>query len=514
MAVKNNELKMSLANRKNMPVMSFDPVDRMLRNIQRYDPAFSMRDLECAFDYPLMSEYELIKVYLYGGGRPFVDFLVYMALGVGWTYEAKDFDDEEKGRDAVKEATEFTKKVKLEKTMNRFGTFYEVLGRACLIKTRNLLGEFISDENAGITGIDCINPMTLTDSSLSDAMKDTKGTVVFTQMHENGETSDFTQDRVLYRTQNNLSGDKSYLGVSRLQSCAKEFRTLSKFPEYRSKLGRLYSEITQVITVNTEKMEGPMKDKMMESNKEAQKFLDETAEYYRRLATQGSIAAAFDWFEIVNSTFAGQEVKIDAVEDKTLSSIGRNMGVPVPLIDSGVADIMNRNTLEAIRDTNIAMEEKGTRKLIYKPIIEGVVNEHLKSQGITNGRVECKFNPFLSDNLLQAAQIISLIWQTNAISRPEVRKRIGEPPEIDTGGKEWEKLDIDAMPSIEKPPESIPSLHNNANNGPQPDGNQNPNKPPESAEINGKRSVAVTQKVKGLKKMLIEEGQIEVFNDG
>jgi len=512
MAIKQKELVMTLDDQKNvprnLPVMSFDPIDRLIRNIKRYDPSFTMENLRQIFNYPTASDIELVKIYLFGGGRPFIDFLVYISLGVGWTYEAKGFDDEEKGREAVRLAEEFTDKIHLKRTMNRFGTFYEVLGRACLIKTRALSGDFYQNEAADITGVDCINPMTLTDRSIMDVNADKTGTETYQQLDADGTPSEFTQDRVYYRTQNNLSGEKSLVGISRLQSCIADFRALAEFPKYRSKLGRLYSEITQVITIDTSKMEGPLKDKLMESNKEAQNFLDETAEYYRKLASQGSIAAAFDWFEIVNTTFAGKEVKLDVVEDKTLASIGRNMGVPVPLLDSSAANILNRSSLEAIRDTNVAMEEKGTRNIIHKPIIEEIINEFIETQGITQGRLECKFNPFLSDNLLEAAQIISLVWQTNAISRPEVRPRIGLPPEIDTGGKEWKDLDIDAMPDVVKAATAvIPSLKND-NNGPVPDGNQNSNKPPETAEQ--------AQRLKDIKKTLLDKypDLIKVIQNG
>jgi len=496
---------------KNLPVMSFDPVERMVQNIQRWDPSFTVDTLSSIFNYPIASDYELMRIYLYGGAKPFVDFLVYIDLGVGWTYRAVGFKDEEVGREAVKKAEEFTKKVKLAKTMNRFASLYETLGRSCIIKTKTLAGGFYSDPKQSITGIDCINPLTLDNESIKEVNKDRSGNKMYKQVDEDGTTQEFAQDRVYYVTQNNLAGERSDLGVSKIQGCVASFRSLAKFPEYQSKLAKLYSEVVQTIIVDTEKMEGPLKEKMMESNEEAQKFLDETAEYYRKLARQGSIAAVFDWFEIVNTTFAGQEVNLDVVKAEVLGDIARVMGVPLALIDAASAEKLNRSVLEAIRDTIIAMQENGTRKLVYQDIIEEVVNEHLESEGVTQGKVECLFNPFLSDNLLEAAQIISLIWQTQAISRPEVRERVGEPPEVNLGGKEWEdRVDIDPMPEEAKPTPIVAPTGPQDNTGPNPDGNNN------AVKGGGVKAPPATDKVNQVRKTLLERYPelIRVVKDG
>jgi hypothetical protein len=508
---------------KNLPIMSYDPVDRLVRNIQRYDPSFTVDRISEIFDYPIASDYELMKIYLYGGARPFVDFLVYISLGVGWDYRAVGFTDDEAGREAVQLAEKFTKDIKLPQTMKRFATFYEVLGRACIIKTRNLAGGFYSDPNAAVKGVDCVNPMTVTDYSVFQVGLDKTGTVPYQQEDYLGNTFNFDQDRVYWRTQNGLSAEeKSQFGVSRIQGSVGYFRTLAKFPEYQSKLLRLYTEVIQTIIIDTSKMEGPLKDKLMKSNAEAQKFLDETTQYYMKLARQGSIASVFDWFEIVNTTFAGKEVNIDVIEDRVLSGIARNFGVPLALLDASSAEMLNRSILEAIRDTMIAVEENGTRKLVFQPIIEEIVNEYLASTGVTQGTVECVFNPFLSDNILEAAQIISLIWDTQAMSRPEVRPRIKLPNEIDLGGKDWsEKTDISPMP--EATAGTATELDENGNpvspttptgpqnfGGPIPDGNSN------AVKRGGVKAPPSTDKVNQMRKHLLKQypDLIKVIKDG
>ena len=148
--------------KKQPPIMQMDPMERLLQQIQRFDPAYHLQGLLTSTDYPRASEFELVQHYLFGALGPFIDLLVYVDLGVGWTYRAVGFESDEEGAKAVELAEEFSKKVKLHKSMNRFGTLYEVLGRAAVIKTKDGNGNFMSTPILSVTGIDVINPMTLT----------------------------------------------------------------------------------------------------------------------------------------------------------------------------------------------------------------------------------------------------------------------------------------------------------------------------------------------------------------
>ncbi len=50
-----------------------------------------------------------------------------------------------------------------------------------------------------------------------------------------------------------------------------------------------------------------------------------------------------------------------------------------------------------------------------------------KCNEITEGRLEVEYNPFLANNLLEAAQIISSVWATGAFSQPDIREWLDKP---------------------------------------------------------------------------------------
>jgi len=427
--------------KKQPPIMQMDPMERLLQQIQRFDPAYHLQGLLTSTDYPRASEFELVQHYLFGSAGPFIDLLVYVDLGVGWTYRPVGFDSEEEGTKAVDLAEEFDKKVKLHKSMNRFGTLYETIGRACIVKTFDGNGEFYSSPDLSVTGIDVINPMTLTVESIYEVMVDTQGQVPFMQIGLMGEVAEFTQDRVIYETQNNLNGVRSIVGISKLQRCVNDLRTLARMPLYRNKLARLYSQLMTHIKIDTTQMEGELKDALMEDVGAQQKYLDDAADYYTEMNNKGATAATYQWMELTQSSFAGKEVKLAELEQQTMAAIAFKIGVPLSLLDMSSANVLNRATLQSLVETFVARQEKGTRKHIYKPIIEDLINEFLETQGITGGKLECVFNPFLPANLEVAAQIISQVAPTGAITNPEIRNMIQLPQHPDLGGDDWEDQD-------------------------------------------------------------------------
>ncbi|AEG18653.1 phage portal family protein [Methanobacterium paludis] len=430
----------------NPPILADDRMDQILNLIQRYDPTFRFWDIIQLLDMPAANEWELILHYTRGGAGPFVDLQNYVDLGIGWTLKPKGFEDEEDGKAAQKLVEEDFRQRDFYTTMMQFGTYFRVLARSVIVKTYNGLGEFYSNPYAGVTGVDCINPMGLTDESIRNVMKDSTGTLKFQQLPIDGASGpSFSQDRVIYRTQNNLS-TRAVLGHSAIQRSLTDLRTLARFPHYRNKLGHIYSQIMQSVKIDTAKMgESPLKSKIMNSWQEAKGLLNDSAKYYQKVAERGGTAAGYDWMDIEQSSFAGKEVKMVELEQQTLESIAFKFGVPLTLLAYAQSQVVNRATLEALTDVFISKQENGVRNSIYTPIIQNTAQEVLYQNDINEGHLEVSYNPFLSKDLLKAAQIVAAAWPTGAISRPEVRGELNLPAAVDLGGDEWK--DMDPMPS-------------------------------------------------------------------
>ena len=92
--------------------------------------------------------------------------------------------------------------------------------------------------------------------------------------------------------------------------------------------------------------------------------------------------------------------------------------------------------MEVLADIFVNKQRAGARNYVYTPIIEGVVNEILSKNGINDGFLEVEFNPFLSRNLVEAAQIIRDVWPTGSLTPNEIRSQLDLPPLSD---KELEK---------------------------------------------------------------------------
>jgi hypothetical protein len=430
----------------NPPIIGNDYSDQVLEMVQRMDPMFQFWNILQMLDMPAGDEWELLLHYTRGGAQPFIDLQNYIDLGVGWNLKPVGFEDEEDGKEAKRVVDEKFVEMDFYTTMMMFATYFRVLARSVIIKTYNGMGDFYSNKFAGVTGVDCINPMNLTMDSVRAVMKDQTGTVQYQQKPIDGISGpSFTQDRVIYRTQNNLS-KKSVYGHSAIQRALTDLRTLTHFPRYRSKLGNIYSQVLQTIKINTKDMgEGPMKDKILSSAAEAKKYLNDSATYYQKVVDRGGTSAGFDWMDIEQSSFAGKEVKMVELEQQTLESIAFKFGVPLTLLAYAQSQVVNRATLEALTDVFIAKQENGVRNSIYTPIIQNTAQEVLNQNDITEGRLEVQYNPFLSKNLLEAAQIIAAVWPTGAISRPEVRDMINLPAAVDLGGEEWK--DMQPMPA-------------------------------------------------------------------
>ena len=95
------------------------------------------------------------------------------------------------------------------------------------------------------------------------------------------------------------------------------------------------------------------------------------------------------------------------------------------------AQVANRSVMEVLADIFVNKQEKGPRNHIYTPIIQEIIQEILTQNNI-QGHFTIEYNPFLSKNLLEAAQIIRDIWPTGSITTDEIRDRIGLPTQEKT----------------------------------------------------------------------------------
>jgi len=431
-----------------------DPYEQFMEVGRRiYGPNFGYQYLKNIFDFPVASDTELVMHYLRGGGGPFIDLKVYTELGVGWNLKAEGFEDEDEGLKAVKLVEDEFKKRDFYTSLIQLATFRRVLGRAALIKTYTLNGTFYYNEKEKTTGLDVINPMTLEMESIRRVMSDKTGDAQYKQqvslVDGGSDTIEFEQDRVIYITNNNMNR-YSVTGTSDMEKALTDLRTLARFPFYRDEMGAIYSTLLLLITTDAEKIaKTEFGQKLRESVTNAQKYLDDTAEFYRQMRGKGNIIANYSWEDVNPVSFAGREVRLPELERATIESTAFKMEVPINLLMFG-KDV-NRDTLETLADVFVSRMEKGARKFVFTPIIESTANEILQQNGILEGRLTVEYNPFLSKNLLEAAEILGKVWPTGAISKPEVRQKLDLPAEINLGGDEWSELNPMPEPVLKLP---------------------------------------------------------------
>lgn len=415
----------------NLPVNS-DPLIGLHRIVSYYNQHNHYYQDYMA-NYPVASDQELLTHYMYGSAGPFIDLLTYVDLGVGWTLKPVDFDDEDEGLEAVQMVEEELHKRDFNATMMQFAVYYLVLGRACLIKTHDKLGDFYFDENSRISGIDCINPLTLDKHSVREVMDDNTGKKEFIQQYKDVRVS-FTQDRVVYRANNNFN-KHSAIGFSSLQRCISELRLLSRFPGYRESLARKYANIHRIIHVKTEEFGKTDQGKaVLNSAQHSMDYLDDVARFYTQQEERGGALFFYDWMDVKEASYAGKEVNLNDLELQTLRNIAFKLDVPLDMLM--YSQIVNRSVMEVLADIFVNKQAAGARNYVYTPIIEDLANEILQRHEVGDGRLEVEYNPFLSRNLVEAAAIIRDVWPTGSLTLNDIRSRLDLPPLSDEELKE------------------------------------------------------------------------------
>ena len=436
-----------------LPIVSNDPTDRLMNMISQYYPSFRFRNIDELRSYPVMNDWELLTHALRGAAGPFIELILYVDLKVGHKLNPIGFSNEEAGLKAKELVEEQFKLMKFQRTLDKLGFFYNTLGRAVAVETRDLNGNYYIDEDLKVHGVDSFNPMTLEINSIQEVMWDTTGEKTYKQFVPQGTKFvpvTFDQHRVRYLTKN--PSDYSPYGNSDLQKCGTDLRLAVEFPHFRRKMARRYSELTTTVEVDSEKIQSTGGDegkKVIEDFKEGRAYLDETAEFHRDLQEKSGVAAYFDWEKVVNNSWAGKEVNLQSVEDATNQRIAKQLQVPIALIDH--RPDVNRDTLRTYVDTFVKEREMADRVTIYTPIIEETAANILEQNGITDGRLEVEYNPFLSKDYEMIANIISKLSQTGAITNPEIRDKMDWSKEVNLGGDEWKQEALSIMPIKQAP---------------------------------------------------------------
>lgn len=426
-----------------------DSEEELVRIMRMYNPTFTWRDVEIMEDYPLGSDHTFLLQYIRGTMAPFIDFLVYIDLGVGFVVKGKNFSSDEAAKEAEEKFEKWREKVKLDATLNQFATYREVIGRATIIYTFNVNGGFYYNENEKVTGVDAINPMTLDDESIKNVMVDTTGTEEYLQIPKWTNTpmknvqgapiiKRFTQDRVIYVTRNPLTKWSSR-GISALQNCLTDARTISKFPRYRSDMARKFSNIHRHFKVLSELLQQTQYgNEVLNDPQESKKYLDDIHSIIKEQEQKSASIATFDFITSEEVTYGGKEPDISGIERMTLESLAMKLGIPLSMV--AFADQVNRASMDVLVDLFIKKRENGVRKQVYVPIIKDIVKTFWASEGIYEGEVEVQFKPFLSKDLNALyARLGTFYQQTQALSLTEIREQIEYDKEMKRGPIEAEQ---------------------------------------------------------------------------
>lgn len=422
----------------NLPII-VDPLERLINVLHQYGyETDALNEGMTALDYPSGSEEEFLRHYILGCGGPFANFLAYVDVGVGWTYEPIGFSNEADGQEAKERMEEFADKIDLVGTMFSHDIYYQVLGRSCIILTANALGDdFYYDENADITGVDVLNPMTLTIESIRKVKADNTGEEVYEQIALDEDEMDnpnnqvtFSQDRVLYRTRSPFTKTSSIHGISMFQNALKELRAVVKFPRYREQISRKLANVFRIYTINTEKLRAsPMGGKILLDSETEQAYLLNMQKGIMQQEQRHSSVAMMDWVETNEHSFGGKEPALDVVEKQTLESLALKLEMPINVMSYG-RDV-NRATLDTISDFFVQRRKNGDQRK-HKKTIEQICAKAMELWGY-DGRLEVVMNPFVRDSEDEIWNRIGNFIKnagSDIIGTTEVRRQLNLPDDM------------------------------------------------------------------------------------
>lgn len=424
-----------------IPILYTDPWTDMATYIRRRWPGFEKNHhISMMEHYPPILDTELLLHYLRGIGGPFVDFIVLLDVGCGFELVPTNFesdDDAEEAKTLVE--TQFDK-MDIEITMQRYAAWGEILGRHCNVRTYNAAGGFYFNEKAGITGIDCINPLTLDPNSVRDAVYDRTGEVDFIQNivtpSAKVTTVNLSQDRVDYDVRGNILKHNPN-GVSAFGNCLMDLRTAMAAPKLRLDLMFKQSNVYRhnIIDID-ELMKTPMGEKVLEDWDLADKKLMEQGNMLREQEKTGKSMLTYSFLKPAEvSSMSGKATDFAETEHNTYDIIGMKMGIPTSLMSSTAAKTINRSSLTTIIESVVRRREATGSRKNYIRLLSGYAQEIKNQAGILEGYFKIKFKPFLSTDLLAELQRMNLLWQMGATSKTELRRNQDMSDNIDFGAE-------------------------------------------------------------------------------
>ncbi len=426
-----------------LPLLDRDVQEEIVGILRRFDPGFSKKELRRIQDYPAGDDFEFLLQLYYGGAGPFIELMGEMDAGVGWTYVPRGFESEDDGADAVAEAVEFTNRIELFDTMQRWSHYYEGLGRAFTVETFNVDEGYYYSPQEKCYGVDCISPLTLDMESVRQAVYDRTGIKPFIQrnpkyiLDSEPESVVLDQVRCTYSIRGTLA-KYGVLGNSAMANCLPDLRALGSAPHLRLKMMQKYAKDYKHYVLDVEELrKTPMGEQILSDWDKSKEKLAESKNLVRKQEREDESLITYSFIkpaEITSYRGKGGD-DMSSAERMTLESISFRMGIPLPLANMNLKDV-NRSTLETVADACIKQREmKGGRKKI-RPFVERVMLRHIRSQGIEEGWLQMKYNPFLPKDVLAAINRILALIGVDAASNTELRRAADMPDQIDFGDEE------------------------------------------------------------------------------
>ncbi|MBZ2166308.1 hypothetical protein [Methanobacterium spitsbergense] len=437
-----------------IPMVFDDPSNDQMRWMQRRYPGYGIYDLKLLENYPTISDFEARLHYERGIAGPFIDLLVLLDIGTGVNLIPTGFESDDDGQEAKKLVEAQFEKMELNETMNRFSAFTEVLGRACNIRTYNGNGGFYFDENDKITGIDCIDPITLDMNSVQKAVYDRTGTQPYIQnvnnsliSWENSSTIELTQDRIDYNIRGNLYKHGPY-GVSALQNCLQDCRTAAAAPGLRLELMWKQANVYRHNVLDVEELQKtPMGEDVLKNWDEANKKLAEQVDILRRQEESRKSIVSWSFLKPAEiSSMSGKATDFAETEKNTYDVLATKLDIPLVLVNAEAAKTVNRSSMETILNSTIQKREAGGSRKTYRKLIARYAQEIKTQAGIVEGYFKIEYKPFLSKDLLGILQRMQLLWQMGATGKTEIRRSQDMADSIDFGAED-ESADYQNLPS-------------------------------------------------------------------
>jgi len=421
---------------ENDVALTVDPLEESINTLQSFAKYSALRSVDIGRSFPVAGEEEFLWHYLYGIAKPFINLLVFVDVGVGFNVEPV-FDDEDEGSEVRTLCEDFINSIDFLTTNMQYATYREVLGRGCIVTTKTGDGsDFYYNEDAGVTGIDCINPQSLEPEQLRRAVYDRLGKENYLQIYTDVDGSEksiiLERRRVIYTTKNPFM-KRSIYGVSSLAPAIGDLRTASKYPYHMERLSGKTSSLNRHFQINTDKLRNMKQGKrILESRSKSKEYMTRMYNLINRQQRSGGDVVTLDYIDSKEHSYAGKIPDITSMVKNTFEMIGIKMEVPIHLLS--FSKDVNRATLETLTDTFVRRRINGSQAH-YKRIVQKILNDYIAMKGFTDGYVKVNFNPFLPQDIFSMYERVANFVQKvpDSMSITEIRRKIDMPDEIEYG---------------------------------------------------------------------------------